>query len=408
MRLITKNDTSLAVALVVGAVLLFHQPLRFVFDTAGEIERLYHVDLVQALVVLAVVFGFHQYSKRQEARTEALAAAAEARQARVRSEELERLVGLSRALASVADFTSLTQALTRYLPQFARERGTWVLIYHEGCWDVLLRDSVDTRANDQIEACAQRALLDAASQTGDAAGVAIDDLLGFPLMAGARAVGLIFVRDTPALSADERRAFAAAAALTAIAIRNVQTLVETRDRSLRDGLTGCFNRAHALETLTGELRRARRQRRPLSVVMFDVDSFKQVNDRHGHLIGDHLLAEIGQRLDTVVRTTDIKCRYGGDEFLIILPDTPAMGARQVAETLRVALSSIAVPIGPGAALSITISLGVATTQGDDRDALSVVARADRALYRAKQRGRNCVCGDEPDAATPLRLVSPPA
>jgi diguanylate cyclase (GGDEF)-like protein len=129
-----------------------------------------------------------------------------------------------------------------------------------------------------------------------------------------------------------------------------------------------------------------------------------VNDAHGHLTGDHLLADIGRRLDAVVRTTDIKCRYGGDEFLIIVPDTPAMGAHHVGETLRQALSSIVVTTSSGVSLSITVSVGLATTRAD-RDAVSVIARADRALYRAKQAGRNCVRDDESEPVSPLRLVS---
>ena len=408
VRLIGNHDTPLAVALIVGALIVFHQPLRFLFETAEEVERQYHLDLVPALVVLAVVFAFHQYGKRQEARGEALAAATEAQQARVRSQELERLVGLSRALGSVADFTGLHHVLMRYLAKFTQDRAAWVLIYQQGCWDVLLRDIDDRRSPELLEAVAERALKAETDSAVGGSSVQIDDVMGFPLMSGAQPVGLVLVRNAPPLSPDHRRGLEAAAALTAIAIRNVQTLIETRDRSLRDGLTGCFNRAHGLETLTVELRRARRHGRPLSVVMFDVDSFKHVNDSYGHLTGDRLLADIGRRLDDVVRTTDIKCRYGGDEFLIILPDTPALGARQVAESLRQVLSTILVPTGPNDSVSVTVSLGLATAKSDDRDAVSVVARADRALYRAKQRGRNCACDDEPDAVSSLRLVGTPA
>jgi diguanylate cyclase (GGDEF)-like protein len=404
MRLIGREDTSLAVALIVGAFILFHQPFQLLFDVAGDIERQYHLDLVQPLVVLAVVFAFHQYRKRQESRGEARAAVAEARQAHVRSQELERLVGLSRGLASVTDFTGLSQELMRYLPKFTQDRALWVLVYQQGCWDVLLRDTADRRSSEQLEAIAERALIAETTRATGGDGLQIDDLLGFPLMGGAHPVGVLFVRNVPPLAREERRGLEAAAALTAIAIRNVQTLVETRDRSVRDGLTGCFNRTYALETLSAELRRARRHGRPLSVLMFDVDAFKHVNDSYGHLAGDQVLAEIGRRLGEVVRATDIKCRYGGDEFLIILPDTPAIGARQVAESLRQTLATVVIQAGSEASFSVTVSLGVATVQPEDRDAVSMVARADRALYRAKQRGRNCVCGDEPETSA-LRLVS---
>ena len=402
MRLIDRHDTSLAIALVVGALILFHQPLKFLFDVAADIERDYHLDLVQPLVVLAVVFGFHQYRKRQEAKGEALAAAAEAQQARMRTQELERLVGLSRGLAMVTDFTGLSQVLARFLPKFAPERPAWVMIYQQGCWDVLLREAGDREPAERLEALAARALKADGTLTPDGGGFEIDDLVAFPLWGGAEPVGVILVRNIPGLPPDERRGIEAAAALTAIAIRNVQTLVETRDRSVRDGLTGCVNRAHGLERLTAELRGTQRHGRPLSALMFDVDSFKQVNDTYGHLAGDLVLAEIGRRLNDVVRSTDIKCRYGGDEFLIILPDTPAIGARHVAESLRQTLSALTIRTGDAVEFSVTVSLGVVTAQAEDRDAVAIVSRADRALYRAKQRGRNVVSSDQPDA---LRLVS---
>jgi diguanylate cyclase (GGDEF)-like protein len=405
MRLIDRHDTSLAVALVLGALILFNQPLKFLFDVAADIEREYHLDLVQPLVVLAVVFGFHQYRKRQEAKAEARAAAAEAQQARVRSQELERLVGISRGLATVTDFTGVNQVLMRYLPRFTAERSTWVLICQQGCWDVLLRDAGDRQSNDYLEGLAERALAVGTSQTVDGGGVEVDDMVAFPFMGGTDPVGIMFVRNVPVMTLEERRGLEAAAALAAIAIRNVQTLIETRDRSLRDSLTGCFNRAHALERLTAELRGARRHGRPLSALMFDVDSFKRINDSYGHLTGDRVLAEIGRRLGEVVRTTDIKCRYGGDEFLVILPDTPAIGARQVAESLRQTLSAAVIPVTDDTSFSVTVSLGVVTAEADDRDAVSMISRADRALYRAKQRGRNCVCGDDSESATSLRLVS---
>jgi diguanylate cyclase (GGDEF)-like protein len=407
MRLIGRHDTSLAIGLILGALILFHQPFQFLFDVAGDIERQYHLDLVQPLVVLAVVFAFHQYRKRQEAKGEAFAAVAEAKQAQLRSQELERLVGLSRGLASVMDFTGLSQVLIRYLPKFSRDHAAWVLLYQQGCWDVLLRDTDDRRSTEELETIAERALMAEKSRTTDDQGVQIDDVLGFPLMGGVHPLGLMFIRNVPPLSLDERRGLEAAAALAAIAIRNVQTLVETRDQSVRDGLTGCFNRAHAVERLTSELRRARRHGRPLSVVMFDVDSFKRVNDSYGHLTGDHVLAEIGRRLGEVVRTTDVKCRYGGDEFLIILPDTPAIGARQVAESVRQALSTVVDLGAEGGSFSVTVSVGVVSALPEENDAMSMIARADRALYRAKHRGKNSVCGEEPETAK-LRLASAPA
>jgi diguanylate cyclase (GGDEF)-like protein len=402
VRLIGRNDTSLAGALIVGIFILFHQPLQFVLDAARDVERTYHVDLVQSLLVLGVVFGFHQYRKHHEAKAEAVAAAAEAAQAHLRSQELERLVGLSRSLAIVNDFTGLNQTLCCYLPKFTKDHAFWLLIYQQGCWDVLIRDADDRRSSDQLESIAERALANDAARTADANCVRIDGTVCFPMMVGDHPVGVILVSEGPNLSQQDWRAVEAAAALVAISVRNVQALVEMRENSLRDGLTGCFNRAHALDTLNGELRRAQRARSPLSMVMFDIDKFKSVNDTYGHLAGDHLLAEVGQRLGNVLRTSDVKCRYGGDEFLVILPETPAAGARQVAESIRLEMSRIVLGTGDGE-IRVTVSVGVATADHGERNASSLVAQADRALYHAKHKGRDQVCSTDSNVIA-LRLV----
>jgi diguanylate cyclase (GGDEF)-like protein len=404
VRLITRHDTSLAVALIVSAFVLFHQPLRFLVDAAGEAERQYHIDLIPSLLLLGVVFAFHQYRKRQEAHADARAASAEAAQERIRAEELERLVGLSRAVAMASDFTRLSQALWRFLPKLTGDRSLWLMICHQGCWDVLLRDSEDRRPAEQLEALAERVLIAAAGRGSDAMCVPFEDLTCFPLMVGGHPAGMLLVRNAPPLTTQSCRALEAAAAMTAIAVRNVQTLIETRDNSLRDGLTGCFNRAHAVDTLKSELRRATRKGAPLSMVMFDVDHFKQVNDTYGHIAGDQLLAEVGRRLDELLRTTDVKCRYGGDEFLILLPDTPAAGARRVAESIRQHMSDIVLRTGD-AEVRVTVSVGVACAEREELDATSFIARADRALYSAKRAGRDRVSGAEADSAASLRLVS---
>jgi diguanylate cyclase (GGDEF)-like protein len=404
MRLFGRNDSSLAAALIAATFILFREPLRYVLDTAHEIERQYHVDLVQSLVVLGIVFAFHQYRKRQEARSDLIGAAAEATQARLRSEELERLVGLSRAVAMATDFTGLHQAFSRYLPQFTRDRSSWLLICHESCWDVLLRGVDDRRPTLELESIAERALLPRASGDAGVDARCIDGVMCFPMVVGVHPVGMILVDGMPAMSPEDSRALDAAAALAAISVRNVQTLLETRDHSLRDGLTGCFNRAHAIETLDAELRRSQRTAAPVSMIMFDVDGFKRVNDSYGHLAGDRILAEVGRRLADVVRTSDVKCRYGGDEFLLILPATPSAGARQLAESIRQEISRLVVTAGD-AEITVTASIGVVTAARDEEDVLGFIARADGALYRAKRDGRNRVHIGDADTAVPMRLVS---
>ena len=144
----------------------------------------------------------------------------------------------------------------------------------------------------------------------------------FPLRVGDSTLGVLVVASGSAgLMGNRWQKLEALAALVAIAINNVQLFREISERSMSDSLTGCFNHAHGLDMLDVEARRANRSRLPLSIIMFDIDHFKQVNDQHGHLCGDAVLVMVGRRLREFLRNSDMKCRYGGEEFLLILPDT---------------------------------------------------------------------------------------
>src|SRR5213083_430348 len=147
-----------------------------------------------------------------------------------------------------------------------------------------------------------------------------------------------------------------AAALLAISLRNAQLFHDLREHGLHDGLTGCFNRTHALEVLDTELRRARRSHLPVSLIMFNIDHFKDINDRYGHLCGDAVLAAVGARMREGLRGSDLKCRYGGEEFLVLLPETPLEGAKRVAETLRREIADMKVG-WKSESVSITASFG---------------------------------------------------
>ena len=143
-----------------------------------------------------------------------------------------------------------------------------------------------------------------------------------------------------------------------------------------------------MEAIDAQLRLTNRASRPLSIIMFDIDEFKGVNDCFGHLAGDALLAGVGRQLGNVLRASDIKCRYGGDEFLVILPETPLTGAEQVAEDLRRQISRLRHPVE--STLSISASVGVASVAEGEFDAKALLERADEALYQAKKAGRNRV------------------
>ena len=141
-----------------------------------------------------------------------------------------------------------------------------------------------------------------------------------------------------------------------------------------------------------ELRRARRSQMPLSLIMFDLDHFKEVNDRYGHLCGDAVLAAVGGRMRDVLRGSDLKCRYGGEEFAVLLPETDLAKGIEVAERLRQAVVDLDIPVA-GAAARLSASFGVAELGTADVAIDQVLARADQALYRAKAEGRNRICHD---------------
>lgn len=159
-----------------------------------------------------------------------------------------------------------------------------------------------------------------------------------------------------------------------------------------ESLTGLLRREAILETLNRELERADRYDRPLTVGMADLDHFKEVNDRYGHLAGDTLLKRVAEVIATGLRSTDSVGRYGGEEFLMVLPETDMAGARVVADKLRRLVEEVEAPMADGAVVSVTISIGLASRRdpdlSSDASARDLIEHADRALYRAKKEGRN--------------------
>jgi diguanylate cyclase (GGDEF)-like protein/PAS domain S-box-containing protein len=166
--------------------------------------------------------------------------------------------------------------------------------------------------------------------------------------------------------------------------KNLQN--ELRQLSISDALTGLFNRRHLDTCLARELDRSKRYGHEISILMFDVDYFKRFNDDHGHEQGDRILQSIANTVRGVIRKIDIPCRYGGEEFLIILPETSFESAMAVAERIRAAVEADSVDDK-----RVTISIGVATYPWVMANThLQFIEAADKALYEAKQAGRNCL------------------
>lgn len=166
--------------------------------------------------------------------------------------------------------------------------------------------------------------------------------------------------------------------------------------TITDALTGLHNRRALYRILQQELERSLRHGHPLAVVMFDLDRFKQVNDRHGHVAGDAVLRHVAGVAARAVRTTDALARYGGEEFVVLAPETDAKHALQLAERVREAVAGSPTPFEQQQ-IAITASFGVATLHPGDAEPDTLIARADAALYRAKAAGRNCVVLDESPA-----------
>ena len=160
----------------------------------------------------------------------------------------------------------------------------------------------------------------------------------------------------------------------------------------RDALTGTMNKRYLLETLTRSLATAVRQKHQLTVVMIDIDHFKAVNDTHGHLVGDEVLREFGQRVGESCRAGDLLARYGGEEFCLLLSGTDGDEAEAVANRCRIAVCEKPFETASGP-LDITASFGLACLDVDkDETGLELINRADQQLYEAKRGGRNRVCG----------------
>jgi diguanylate cyclase (GGDEF)-like protein len=176
----------------------------------------------------------------------------------------------------------------------------------------------------------------------------------------------------------------------ALALANLKLQETLRSQAIRDPLTGLFNRRYMEESLEREVRRAARSGTPLGIIMLDIDRFKRFNDAFGHEAGDALLGALGNFLRAHIRAEDIACRYGGEEFTLILPDASLDATRERAEQLREAVKELNVLHRGGSLGPVTLSLGVAVFPDHGSTGEAVLLAADGALYRAKHAGRDRV------------------
>ena len=226
------------------------------------------------------------------------------------------------------------------------------------------------------------------------------DYICAPMHAEGKTLGILHLAnrsDQPAAPARNARLVEATAARLGLALSNIKLREALRNLSIRDPLTGLYNRRFVEEVFDHEIQRCQRSDKPLSVLMVDVDHFKRFNDTHGHEAGDVVLSSVGRLLQSHFRDSDLPCRLGGEEFLAILPEADGETARQRAEGLRQAIEGLAL-FHQGKGLgTVTASIGVATWPQPIADPTTLIDAADVALYNAKHAGRNRVmrAGDEP-------------
>jgi len=216
--------------------------------------------------------------------------------------------------------------------------------------------------------------------------------VAFPVLAGEQAVGLLALggRAAGRVGRDDAEFLGQVATQSYIVAVNSRLVDRLRNLSMRDSLTDLYNHRHSIDLITNEFQRAGRYEGGLSLVMIDVDHFKRINDEYGHQAGDIVLRETARLMKDVLRTVDSLGRYGGEEFVAILPHTTHEDACQTAERLRQAVADNVFRSG-SKELRVTISLGVASYPSEKVDSAgSLIREADHALYRAKQAGRNRV------------------
>jgi diguanylate cyclase (GGDEF)-like protein len=224
----------------------------------------------------------------------------------------------------------------------------------------------------------------------------------FPLKAEGQTIGVLGIELANAgLTARERRMITSVSGVLARALKTSEAFEVMREATLVDPLTGCATRAEGMRRFEAELRRAERSKSSLAVLLLDLDHFKSINDRYGHNTGDAVLSAVGETLLSTLRASDIRCRWGGEEFLVVLPESTIDRARAAAESLRQRIANASAREGPHA-VRTTTSIGITIARPGETDIPRLLGRADSALYQAKSGGRNrimAVLGDTGQAVS---------
>lgn len=354
--------------------------------------------LTLVMLVLAVV------QTRAMRRTLTVAQEAE-RQAERRGEQLAALTEMADELHAAADREETYRIISHHGARLLPDGVVELFVYNHSrdqlrqatSWGGTVNDS-DTmfppadcwairKGKPQINHVGRSVRCDHLPETGGA--------LCVPITARGQTVGLLTISggETGALEADGeiRRTAITLSEQVALALVNLDLRERLENQALRDTLTNLYNRRYLEEASERELNRADRLGTTLSIIAIDIDHFKRFNDQHGHAAGDEVLKRVSGYLMEGCRATDLVCRLGGEELLIMLPDTDLEGALAMAEKLRDDVSHVRIRWHSGELPPVTVSMGIAAYPQHARKFAVLHSLADEALYRAKQGGRNRVC-----------------
>jgi diguanylate cyclase (GGDEF)-like protein len=222
----------------------------------------------------------------------------------------------------------------------------------------------------------------------------IKSFMAVPMISRGKAIGVMHASSTRmgAFLDQDEKIFSILAGSAALAVENALLHQKTQELTIVDELTSLYNFRYFSRKLGTEVTRAKRYRQPLSVIMIDIDWFKRCNDTYGHLFGNRVLRDLAQRIKDSIREVDVPCRYGGEEFAVILPQTKKADAQMIGERIRRRVESgEIVSADKSSTVKITVSLGVATYPENGKTPKELIGKVDQALYLAKGRGKNLVC-----------------
>lgn len=290
------------------------------------------------------------------------------------------LPGRSGAIAIIANSRNLVETHSSWGPHALRDQA----FAPQDCWALRKGRPHVSKRNDAELSCGHLSNSQSAVT------------LCMPMMAHGETLGLLCIgadtttRPTEVEEFPEMRLIRSLSEHSSLALANLQLREVLRSQSVRDALTNLYNRRYMEEFLDGQMARATRNNSSLALMMLDVDHFKQFNDSFGHDAGDMVLRNLGNLLLGYLRREDVVCRYGGEEFTVILPDASREAASLRAEQLRAAVKDIALDFRGQALPTISISVGLAVFPVDGTTRETLLKSADTALYKAKSNGRDCV------------------